>query len=127
MQLLCSKVVVIAVIITLLLAGSPFVLHQQQSIAQDQSSNFVQAQNLTNIIQTNNSASQIYIPTTISKATQEILENLTMDMPTFVMPSSDDLKGWQRLNQLISPMFMQMSQPIVDRYQQISQPPKWEM
>ena len=82
-----------------------------------QSSNFAQAQNLTNIIQTNNSASQIYIPTTISKATQEILKNLTMDRPTFVVPSSDDLKGWQKLNQQLSPMFMQMSQPIVDRYQ----------
>jgi monoterpene epsilon-lactone hydrolase len=82
-----------------------------------QSSNFAQAQNLTNIIQTNNSASQIYIPTTISKAAQEVLKNLTMDMPTFVVPSSDDLKGWQKLNQQLSPMFMQMSQPIVDRYQ----------
>ena len=82
-----------------------------------QSSNFAQAQNLTNIIQTNNSASQIYIPTTISKVAQEILKNLTMDRPTFVAPSSDDLKGWQKLNQQLSPMFMQMSQPIVDRYQ----------
>jgi epsilon-lactone hydrolase len=111
------KVVVIAALITVLLAASPFVLHQQQGIAQYQSSNFAQAQNLTNIIQTNNSASQIYIPTSISKAAQEILKNLTMDMPTFVVPNSDDLKGWQRLNQLISSMFMQLSQPIVDRYQ----------
>jgi acetyl esterase/lipase len=40
-----------------------------------------------------------------------------MDIPTFVVPSSDDLKGWQKLNQQLSPMFMQLSQPIVDRYQ----------
>jgi epsilon-lactone hydrolase len=111
------KVVVVAVIITLLLAASPFVLHQQQGIAQDQSSNFAQAQNLTNIIQTNNSAPQIYIPTTISKTAQEILKNLTMDIPTFVIPNSDDLKGWQKLNQQASSMFMQLSQPIVDSYQ----------
>ena len=51
-----------------------------------QSSNFVQAQNSTNIIQTNNSASQIYIPATISKEAQEILRNLTMNIPTFVVP-----------------------------------------
>jgi monoterpene epsilon-lactone hydrolase len=116
-KLLYSKVVVIAVIITLLFAASPFVLHQQQGIAQDQSSNFIQAQNFTNMIQTNNSSSQIYIPTTISKASQEILKNLTMDIPTFVVPNSDDLKGWQKLNRQIGPMFMQLFQPIVDRYQ----------
>lgn len=116
-KLLCNKVVVIAALITVLLAVSPFVLHQEESTAQDQSSNFDQAQNLTNIIQTNNSASQIHIPATTSKAAQEILKNLTMDIPTFVVPSSDDLKGWQKLNQQLSPMFMQLSQPIVDRYQ----------
>ena len=82
-----------------------------------QSFNFVQAQNLTNTIQTNNSAFQIYIPPTISKESQEILKSLTMNRPTFVTPSSDDLKGWQKLNQQISSMFMQMSQPIVDSYQ----------
>jgi epsilon-lactone hydrolase len=116
-KFLYSKVVVVAVMITLLLAASPFVLHQQKGIAQDQSSNFTQAQNLTNIIQTNNSSSQTYIPTTISKAAQEILKNLTMDIPTFVVPNSDDLKGWKKLNQQIGPMFMQLFQPIVDRYQ----------
>ena len=40
-----------------------------------------------------------------------------MNVPPFVAPSSDDLKGWQKLNQQLSPMFMQMSQPIVDCYQ----------
>src|SRR5215210_4152130 len=44
----------------------------------------VEAQNLTNIIQTNNnSESQIYIPPTISKGAQEILKKLTMNLPTF--------------------------------------------
>jgi len=38
-------------------------------------------------------------------------------LPAFVTPSPDDLKGWQELNQQISPMFSQMSQPIVDSYQ----------
>ena len=40
-----------------------------------------------------------------------------MDIPIFVVPNSDDLKGWQKLNQQIGPMFMQLFQPIVDRYQ----------
>jgi hypothetical protein len=44
-KLLCNKVAVIAALITVLLAASPFVLHKQESIAQDQSSNFDQAQN----------------------------------------------------------------------------------
>jgi monoterpene epsilon-lactone hydrolase len=112
------KVVGVAIIISLLLAASPFVLHQQQGIAQNQSSsNFAKAQNLTNIIQTNNSASQIYIPPTISKEAQEILRNLITNFPPFVVPNSDDLKGWQKLNQQASSMFMQLSQPIVDSYQ----------
>jgi monoterpene epsilon-lactone hydrolase len=82
-----------------------------------QSSNFVQAQNITNIIQTNNSESQIYIPPTISKEAQEILKSLRMNLPTFVTPNPDDFKGWQGLNQQISSMVIQMSQPIVDSYQ----------
>lgn len=82
-----------------------------------QSFTFVQAQNSTNIIQTNNSEPEIYIPPTISKEAQEILKSLTMNLPTFVTPNSDDLKGWQELNRLISPMVIEMSQPIVDSYQ----------
>jgi epsilon-lactone hydrolase len=82
-----------------------------------QPSIFVQAQNLANINQTNNSRLQFYIPPTISKEAQEILKNLTMNMSTFVIPRSDDLEGWQKLNQQTSSMFMQMSQPIVDSYQ----------
>lgn len=78
---------------------------------------FVQAQNLTNVTQANISDSMIYIPPTISKGAQEILKSLTTNLPTFVTPSSDDLKGWQELNQQTSSMSMQMSQPIVDSYQ----------
>jgi monoterpene epsilon-lactone hydrolase len=111
------KVVGVAIIISLLFAASPFVFHQQQGISQNQSSDFAQAQNLTNITQTNNSASQIYIPPTISKEAQEILRNLITNFPPFVVPNSDDLKGWQKLNQQTSSMFMQLSQPIVDSYQ----------
>jgi epsilon-lactone hydrolase len=112
------KVVGVAIIIGLLLAASPFVLHQQQGISQDQSlSNFAQTQNLTSITQTNNSASQIYIPPTISKEAQEILRNLITNFPPLVVPNSDDFKGWQKLNQQASSMFMQLSQPIVDSYQ----------
>jgi hypothetical protein len=75
---------------------------------------FVEAQNLTN---TNNSESRIYIPPTISKEAQEILKRLTMTLPTFVTPGSGDLEGWQKLNQQISSLFVQLSQPIVDSYQ----------
>jgi epsilon-lactone hydrolase len=76
----------------------------------------VQAQNLTEIVQINNE-SQYYIPPTISKEAQEILKNLLMNFPAPAFPNPDDLKGWQELNQQISPMFSQMSQPIVDSYQ----------
>ncbi len=83
----------------------------------------VQAQNVTNIIQTNNntnnnnSESQIYIPPTISKEAQEILKNSTTNSSTLVTPSPDDLEGWLELNQQQSSIVMQFSQPIVDSYQ----------
>lgn len=78
---------------------------------------FIEAQNSTNITQANYSNSKVYIPSTISKGAQEILKSLTMNMPMFVTPSSDDMDGWQELNQQISSMAIQMSQPIVDSYQ----------
>jgi monoterpene epsilon-lactone hydrolase len=78
---------------------------------------FIEAQNSTNITQANYSNSKVYIPSTISKGAQEILKSLTMNMPMFVTPSSDDMDGWQELNQRISSMAIQMSQPIVDSYQ----------
>lgn len=60
---------------------------------------FAQAQNLTNTFQTNASNSEAYIPPTISKRAQEILKNLVSNAPSFVIPSPDDVKGWQKLNQ----------------------------
>lgn len=78
---------------------------------------FVEAQNLTNTSQINNGESRIYIPPTISKEAQEILKRLTMTLPPFVTPGSGDLEGWQKLNQQISSLFVQLSQPIVDSYQ----------
>ncbi len=83
-----------------------------------QSFTFVQAQSLTDTTQTNNNNKfQIYIPPTISNEAQEILKSLTIDLPTFGTPSPDDNTGWQELNRAISPMVLQISQPIVDSYQ----------
>ncbi|HZD35116.1 MAG TPA: alpha/beta hydrolase [Nitrososphaeraceae archaeon] len=86
-----------------------------------QSYDFVQAQtqNITNVIQTNNnSESKFYIPPTISKEVQEILKNLTTNLPSFpFIPNPDDSEGWQRLNQQTSPIVTQFSRSIVDSYQ----------
>ena len=61
------------------------------------------------------------IPTSIfhrqSQKKLEILKNLIGNAPSFVVPSPDDLKGWQKLNQEASTMILQMSQPIVNSYQ----------
>ena len=80
---------------------------------------FTYAQNSTSTAQNNASNSDIYIPPTVSKEAQEILKNLTMNMPTIVTPDSDDLEGWQKLSQETSSMFMQLSQPILDNYQPV--------
>ena len=64
---------------------------------------FVQAQNSTNVLQ--NDTSKITIPTTISKKAQEMLKNMTMNLPpSFVTPAPDDLEGWKKLNEQISSM-----------------------
>ena len=82
---------------------------------------FAKAQNSTNIDidETKSSEFKFYIPPTVSKEAQEILKNLTMNMPTIVTPDSDDLEGWQKLSQEASSMFMQLSQPILDNYQPV--------
>ena len=82
---------------------------------------FAKAQNSTNIDidETKSSEFKFYIPPTVSKEAQEILKNLTMNMPTIVTPDSDDLEGWQKLSQETSSMFMQLSQPILDNYQPV--------
>jgi epsilon-lactone hydrolase len=82
-----------------------------------QSFPFAYAQNLTKSVQTNMSNPQYYIPPTISKEAQEILKNLITNIPPLVVPEPDDLKGWQKLNQEVSTMIIQMFQPIVDSYQ----------
>lgn len=41
-----------------------------------------------------NSNSTITIPTTISKEAQNALINITSQMPEFVTPGPNDLKGW---------------------------------
>ena len=74
---------------------------------------FVQAQNATDNIQANKS--EISIPSTISKKSQEILKSLRSREPTFVAPGPDDAKGWQKLNQQIIPL-LQKTQPAVDSY-----------
>jgi len=77
---------------------------------------FVQAQNSTNVSQ--NDTSKISIPTTISKKAQEMLKNMTMNLPpSFVTPAPDDLEGWKKLNQQLSSMDFYGSQRTVDSYQ----------
>ena len=77
---------------------------------------FVQAQNSTNVPQ--NDTSKISIPTTISKKAQEMLKNMTMNLPpSFVTPAPDDLEGWKKLNQQFSCMPIYGSQLTVDSYQ----------
>ncbi len=77
---------------------------------------FVQAQNSTNVSQ--NDTSKISIPTTISKKAQEMLKNITMNLPpSFVTPAPDDLEGWKKLNQQLSSMPIYGSQLTVDSYQ----------
>ena len=73
----------------------------------------VQAQNATHNIQSNKS--EIFIPSTISKKSQEILKSLRSREPIFVAPGPNDVKGWQKLNQQIIPL-LQMTQPAVDSY-----------
>lgn len=98
-----------------------FVLLSYILFMSSQSHEFVQAQtrNITNVIQTNNnSESKFYIPPTISKEVQEILKNLTTNLPSFpFIPNPDDSEGWQRLNQQTSPIVTQFSRSIVDSYQ----------
>ena len=97
-----------ATVITILFSLLTYVLFMSL-----QPFSFVQAQNATDNIQANKS--EISIPSTISKESQEILKSLRINPPTFVAPGPDDPKGWQKLNQQISPL-LQMAQPAVDSY-----------
>ena len=64
----------------------------------------------------NSSNSTITIPTTISKEAQNALINITTQMPEFVNPGPDDLKGWSELNKQISAMSIAQSQSLVDNF-----------
>jgi len=61
--------------------------------------------------------STITIPTTISKEAQNALVNITTQMPEFVPPKLDDLKGWEEMNKQISAMSIAQSQSLVDSFE----------
>ena len=93
------SMVVLLILSILILSHPPFYVQAQNSSS---------SQNITN---------SIYIPTTISQEAQDMLKNLSMSVSTLVSPSPDDLEGWQKLNQQISSILMEMSQPILGSYQ----------
>lgn len=64
-----------------------------------------------------NASKSFYIPQTISKESQDFLKDFSQYASVLVTPSPDNLKEWQSLNQQITPMFSDMSKPIVDMYQ----------
>ena len=59
----------------------------------------------------------ITIPTTISTEAQNALKNITSQMPEFVPPKSDNLKGWEELNKQVSAMSISQSQSLVDSFE----------
>lgn len=67
--------------------------------------------------ETSSNNSTITIPTTISKETQNALINITSQIPEFVTPGSNDLKGWEVMNKEISAMSITQSQPLVDKFE----------
>jgi epsilon-lactone hydrolase len=67
---------------------------------------------------TQNDTSKIIVPTTISKNAQEMLKNITKNIPaSFATPAPDDLEGWKKLNQKVSSMPIYGSRLTVDSYQ----------
>ncbi|MFB5600132.1 MAG: alpha/beta hydrolase [Nitrososphaeraceae archaeon] len=76
---------------------------------------FVQAQNSTSDINQNDT--KIFIPTTISTQAQKILKNLTMNLPSFSTPDSNDLEGWKKLNKQMESMDIYGPQTVIDSYQ----------
>lgn len=65
----------------------------------------------------NNTAKSIYIPQSISNESKDFLKDFSQFASVLVTPSPDNLREWQALNQQITPMFSEMSKPIVDMYQ----------
>ncbi|MDF0682490.1 MAG: alpha/beta hydrolase [Candidatus Nitrosocosmicus sp.] len=67
--------------------------------------------------ETSSNISTITIPTTISSGAQDALKNITSQMPEFVIPGPNDLKGWQELNKQVSAMSAAQSQSLVDSFE----------
>jgi epsilon-lactone hydrolase len=66
--------------------------------------------------ETTSNNSTVTIPTTISSEAQNALKNITSQMPEFVTPGPNDLKGWEELNKQVSAMFIAQSQSLVDNF-----------
>jgi len=62
-------------------------------------------------------SSSITIPATISEKAQNALKNITSQMPEFVTPGPNDLKGWEELNKQVSAMSTAQSQSLVDSFE----------
>ena len=75
----------------------------------------VQAQN--SIEGNRQNDSKFFVPTTISEQAQEILKNLSMNIPSISTPDPSDLEGWAKLNQQLGSMNIYGPQSIVDSYQ----------
>ena len=103
-----------SITVTLGLATSILFLSYLLTVHLQPSLYFVQAQNSSTEIAQNDT--RIFIPTTISKQAQEMLKNLTMNIPTFSTPDPDDLEGWKKLNQQLESMAIFGPQHIIDRY-----------
>lgn len=101
MKKLVSVTAIFCFTLTLFLNGE-FLNIQQHNIV------FGQEENSIN--------STITIPTTISKEAQYALINITSQMPEFVTPGPNDLKGWEELNKQVSIMSIAQSQSIVDSF-----------
>lgn len=69
------------------------------------------------IAQEQNFTSQIFIPTTISKEAQKELEKNTFDPSTLNTPDPSDLNEWEKQYRNSEPVFINLSQPIIDLYQ----------
>ncbi len=67
--------------------------------------------------ETSSNNSTITIPTTISSEAQNALKNITSQMPEFVTPGPNDLKGWEELNKQVSAMSTAQSQSLVDSFE----------
>lgn len=103
-----------SIIVAIGLATSILFLSYLLTVNLQPSLYFVQAQNSSTEIAQNDT--RIFIPTTISKQAQEMLKNLTMNIPTFSTPDPGDLEGWKKLNQQQESMDIFGPQHIIDSY-----------